>query len=261
MNVESLKRWFITIAIHPLTKVAASLITLSLALLLTMDWIVMPLYTHHREEVETPNVSKMRYEDAKRIAEQEGFEFVREEDRYSDEFSDGYVIEQSPPPHAMVKSGRTIRVVISRGEKRVFVPSLLERSQRDAELLLARNRLTLGDVTYDFSNVHPEGVIIGQSVPPGTEVSINTRVNLVVSSGAEPSEFIVPQLEGRTFDDAMHRIKQAGLRLGQITYTIVPDLLPDTVIRQSVEPNTIVERGASIDLELSSLPGSQGEVQ
>jgi serine/threonine-protein kinase len=137
------------------------------------------------------------------------------------------------------------------------MPNLTERSQRDAELILSRNRLALGEVNLDYSNVHPEGVVIGQSVPPGVEVSINSKVNLVVSMGAEPSEFIVPAVEGRTFDDALRRLKQSGLTVGQITYTVVPDLLPETVIRQSIEANTIVARGTAIDVELSALPGNE----
>jgi hypothetical protein len=36
----------------------------------------------------------------------------------------------------------------------------------------------------------------------------------------------------------------------------MPDLLPETVIRQSLEPNTVVEKGAPVDLELSALPGN-----
>ena len=83
---------------------------------------------------------------------------------------------------------------------------------------------------------------------------MNTKINITLSVGPEPEAFVVPQLEGRTLQDAVLKIQQAGLRLGQLTYTIVPDLLPETVIRQSLQANTIVEKGATIDLELSSLP-------
>ena len=100
-------------------------------------------------------------------------------------------------------------------------------------------------------------MVIGQSVPPNAEVSVNTRVNLVVSMGAEPSVFIVPAVEGRTFSDALQHLKRAGLQIGQITYTVAPALLPETVIHQSIPANTQVEKGAAIDLEISRLSGEE----
>jgi len=148
-------------------------------------------------------------------------------------------------------------VVVSRGERRVLMPSITERSIRDAELILSGQRLVLGEVTYQYSAIHPDGVVTGQSVPPNAEVSMNTRVNLVVSMGAEPSVFVVPVLEGRTFSDAMEHLKRAGLQIGQITYTVAPTLLPETVIHQSIPANTQVEKGAAIDLEISRLSGEE----
>ncbi len=235
-------------------RLAAGLFALALAFILLMDWIVMPLYTRHGQEVEIPNITRMRYEDAKATLENAGFAIIKEEERFSDELPFGYVLEQSPAPQAKVKYGRRVHVVTSRGEKRIPVPDLVGRSQREAELLLNQARLALGSVSYDYSSIHPEGVISWQSVPPRAEVAVNTKVNITLSVGPEPEAFVVPQLEGRTLQDAVLKIQQAGLRLGQLTYTIVPDLLPETVIRQSLQANTIVEKGAAIDLELSSLP-------
>jgi len=254
MNLEFFKCLFIAVVTHRFVKLVGGVIILLLVLVVLVDWVVMPLYTRHGQEMEMPNITKMRYEDAKRALELEDFEIVTEEERYSGEIPAGYVIEQSPQPHAKVKNGRRVYVVVSRGEKRVLMPNLMERSQRDAELLLSKNRLIPGVISYEYSNIHPEGVVIDQSVPPNAEVTINTRVHLTISVGTEPTEFVVPHLEGRSFDDALRRIKQAGLRVGQLSYTVVPDLLPETVIRQSIEANTIVEKETVIDLELSTLP-------
>ena len=256
MNAQTFRAWLLAALGNRYLKLAGLLVAVMLSLGLIFDWIVMPLYTSHGEELEMPNVTKMRYEDAKQALEAEGFVIVNDEERFSDQFPSGYIIEQNPPPHALVKSGRQVYVVVSRGKKRVLMPNLVERSQRDAELMLARNRLTLGEVTYDYSNIHPAGVVIEQSVPHNVEITNNTRVNLVISSGPEPAQFVVPAVEGRTFSDAMRLLQEAGLTVGQITYTIMPDLLPETVIRQSLEPNTVVEKGTAVDLELSALPGN-----
>lgn len=258
LHFAGLRRFLLALSHHPLARVAGMLFMIGMASVLIMDWIVMPLYTRHGDEVEMPNVTKMRFEEAKRPVEAAGFVLVKEEERYSDQHPNGYVIEQNPPPHTMVKPGRRVYVVVSRGEKRVLMPNLIERSQRDAELILRNHRLELGAVDQDFSSLHPQGVVIRQSVPPNAEVTTNTRVNITISIGGESAQYIVPAVEGRIFNDALKRIKEAGLRVGQITYTVAPDLLPETVIRQTPSASTVVEKDSAIDLELSTLPGDSG---
>lgn len=257
VRFAGLRRFLLAVTHHPFARVAGILFALATGSVLLMDWIVMPLYTRHGHEVEMPNITKMRFEEAKRPLEDAGFVLVREEERYNNEFPTGYIIEQSPLPHTMVKTGRRVYVVVSRGEKRVLMPNLIERSQRDAELILRNHRLELGTVDQDFSNLYQPGLVIRQSVPPGVEVTTNTRVNITMSMGGEPAQFIVPAVEGRIFSDALKRIKEAGLRIGQITYTVAPELLPETVIRQTPPANTVVEKESMVDLELSTLTANQ----
>jgi serine/threonine-protein kinase len=242
---------------QPFIRIPGLLAIIAMAGVLIMDWIVMPLYTRHGDEVEMPNITSMRYEEALRPIHEAGFVLVKEEERYSTQYPNGYVIEQNPPPHARVKPGRRVYAVVSRGEKRVLMPDLVERSQREAELILRNHRLELGAVEQGFSSLYPSGVVMRQSVPAGVEVTANTRVNITISMGGEPSQFVVPAVEGRLFNDALKRIKEAGLRVGNLTYTVAPDLLPDTVIRQSPSPNSVVEKDSAVDLELSTLPGEQ----
>ncbi|MEK7729433.1 MAG: PASTA domain-containing protein [candidate division KSB1 bacterium] len=258
LRFARLRRLLLALSQHHIARILGLLALIAMAGVLIMDWIVMPLYTRHGDEVEMPNVTTMRYEDAIRPLHEAGLLLIKEEERYSKEYPNGYVIEQNPPPHTRVKPGRRVYVVVSRGEKRVLMPNLIGRSPRDAELILRNHRLELGAIEQDFSSTYLPGEVMRQSVPPNAEVTTNTRVNITISSGGEPSQFIVPALEGRIFNDALKRIKEAGLRVGQITYTIAPDLLPDTVIRQMPSPNSVVEKDSAVDLELSTLPGDNG---
>ncbi len=256
---QKLRQWLLAALSHPLARLAAIAFLFGLALILIMDWILMPLFTRHNEEYEMPNITKMRFEDAKQPLKEGDFVLIKEEERHSDELPDGYIMEQSPAPHTKVKSGRRVYVAVSRGERRVFMPNLIERSQRDAELIISSRRLTLGDVSYQHSGLHPEGVVVAQSVPENAEVSPNTRVNLVVSMGMETTgNAVVPAVEGRMFKDALQMIKQAGLQIGQITYTFAPSLLPETVIHQSVPGENQVSRGTAIDLEVSRTTDENG---
>jgi len=237
-------------------KLIGSVVALFLAFALMLDWIIMPIYTKHSEGVEVPNVVSMRYEEAKSALEAEGFEIIKSDERFDEKYPVGYVVEQIPRPHASVKSGRRIYVVVSQGGRQVEMPLLVDRSQRDAELMLAKNNLRLGRIDSAFTD-RPLGVVAYQSVPVRAKIGMGTVVNITVSLGIEASDATVPSVAGLTYDDAVQLIRQAGMVIGQITYREVERLLPETVISQSLEANTIVKRGSKIDLELSTLPQSQ----
>jgi serine/threonine-protein kinase len=253
MNHQWWRDLIIAILSNRYVKLAGSIIALFLTFGLVLDWMIMPIYTKHGEAVEVPNVVSMRYEEAKSKLEDEGFEIIKSGERIDEAAPVGYVIEQNPRPHAGVKSGRRIYVVVSQGGRQVEMPQLVDRSRRDAELMLAKYNLKLGRVDSAFS-ARPLGVIAYQSVPVKARVGVGTVVNITVSLGLEPSDATVPDISGLTYDEAVQLIRQAGLIVGQITFKEVEELLPETVISQSLEANTQAKRGSKIDLELSSLP-------
>ena len=223
----------------------------------------MPIYTKHGEAVEVPNVTTMRLEDAKARLEQQDFEVVSGEERYNAQYPSGYVLEQTPRPAAMVKSGRRVYLVVSRGERRVEVPRLIGISERNAELSLSDSGLVLGEINYEYSqtdpdgnSIYPENSIMAQSPQEGVQVSQGRRVNITVSAGRVPNEFVVPSVDGRPFDEAAKMIRKAGLAVGSLRYEDVDDLLPETVIRQGLGAGTKVEKGTKVDLVVSRLSGN-----
>ncbi|MCB9512349.1 MAG: PASTA domain-containing protein [Deferribacteres bacterium] len=219
-----------------------------------MDMVVMPLYTRHGQAIPLPDVTKMMYEDAKAKLSDEGFKIIREEERYDSAIPSGYVIEQNPKGGALVKSGRQVYVIISRGELKVTMPDLTEKSIREATLQMNRLGLAIGSRRYEPSSYYFENVVMHQSISPGVEVSRGTRVDVTISIGDVAEEIVVPLVEGRTLDDAKERLGQKGFQIGTITYQEMASLLPETVIKQSIAAGTLVNREEKIDLIVSTLP-------
>lgn len=217
------------------------------------DFIIMPIYTKHGETLPLPDVTKIRYEDAKVALRAEGFNIVKSEERYDSRFPMGYVIKQVPAPGALVKSGRRVSVILSKGERRFEMPKIVGSSDRDSRLLLSKFGLRMGKKSYEYSSYYPKGVVTRQSITPGVEVPMNTFIDLTISLGSVPSVFIVPSVEGRTLDDARDIIKQAGLQIGSIRYQPMNALLPETVIKQSLQSGTEVPKDTRINLIVSSL--------
>ena len=106
---------------------------------------------------------------------------------------------------------------------------------------------------YEHSEHFHDGVVIHQSIPIGQEVKVGESIDLIVSLGQFPDKFIVPNLIGRSLQEAKKEIQQAGLALGNVSYQVENDFLPETVIAQSIEAGTEVSQGDTLSLLISKL--------
>jgi len=218
-----------------------------------MDLIVMPLYTKHGKELELPDVTELKYEEAKNLLESKKFKVVKDREKYNELYPKGVVLSHSPPPFTKVKKGRRIYLIISAGEQKVSVPDLVGRSERDAIFLLEKSSLQAGEIFYEYNNYQPRGVVAEQSIPQGTLVKKDTLVNIIVSNGRRPDRFITPDVVGRSLIQAKKMIRSAGLNVGEITTETYNDLVSGTVIRQSIEEGAEVEQGTVINLVINKL--------
>jgi serine/threonine-protein kinase len=112
----------------------------------------------------------------------------------------------------------------------------------------------LGDVEYLYSSDKPEGVVCEQSLVPGSMVSVNTPVNLVVSKGKPARVLEVPMLTGLSLEEARDAIRKAGFKVGLIRYVPTSDLNPFTIIDQAPRPGGRYDNPINIDLQVTSEP-------
>ncbi len=215
----------------------------------------MPAYTRHGQEISVPDLTNLFFEDARDKLEQMGLEIIEESKKFdvNNIFPIGVIMTQNPKPSSKVKKGRRVYVIVSKGEKAVEMPDLVNLSERNATFMLKNKGLQLGEIYYDFSG-KPNGVVIDQSIPTSTEISPGMFVDLTVSLGFYPDKFVVPDIINRNIKDAKKIIIKAGLTLGSISFEVRDDLLPETVIRQSLDANLEVMQGDTINLLVSKLP-------
>jgi len=230
-----------------------------IAFVLLLDKIIMPLYTKHGHEVRLPDVTGLSLEEAEILLRERGFRMVKDKEIYDSRFPKGYVVAQNPRPNAIVKKGRRIYLTISLGSRRVAVPDLIGKSDRDAELTLHSLGLEMGRKDYDFSEYYPRGVVMAQSIPSGDTVEVGTLVDVVVSLGSQTDRILVPNLVGKSLKEASEILMRTGLALGSVEYQIAPHLLPETVIEQSLRPGTEVDFGTAIDLIVSQIEEEEVE--
>lgn len=233
-----------------LIKYLASIGLLSLAILILFDLFVMNIYVRHDQNRYLVNVEKQGRERALQLLNAEGFKGLVYDTLYTNSQPPDIVIDQFPNPNTKVKSGRTVRLTITQPEKLVKVPDLINQSLRSAELILRQTGLKI-DTIYTEFNDQPKGTVVWQSPKGGDLLPKGQGLHLTLSEGSPPNSFMVPDLVGLSKDMAEQKLELAGLKLGKVYHQQDEDLLPYSVIEQSIQAGTVLERPQRIDITIS----------
>ena len=137
------------------------------------------------------------------------------------------------------------------GEDGTIVPNLVGSSKEEAETLLDEHELFIRVSGQQNSDQYEEGTIISQNLAEGLTVMKNTFIEVVVSIG--PRTVLVPNVVGQTLRDAEQLIENEGLTIGELQY-LDSNFPSGTVIRQSVQGETVVDNNSSIVLVVSRGP-------
>jgi len=221
----------------------------ALAVFLLLNDVALPLYVNHGGTLSVPNVSGLSLADARAQLEGAGLQPVEADTRPDPGHPPGTVIYQNPAPQALVKHGRRVYLTVSGGEAMVVVPQLRGRSMRDAKFALERYGLQLGSISFEPSTMYPENTIVAQSLGADTRITRGARVNITVSSGGGAGGGVsVPNVVGRTVNEAEKLLQAQGLNVGNITYQLSYELIPNTVVEQFPRAGESVPGGRKIDL-------------
>jgi serine/threonine-protein kinase len=213
----------------------------------------MPFYVRHGKSKKLVDVTSMDLKSAMIMIRTSGFKGVVTDTIYSNEVEPNIVLDQHPKPGSIVKKKRTVRLKISQSEKLVEVPNIIGQSPRSANLTLNKIGLKIGAVSKAFSSIFPEGVIIEQIPDSMQTLPKGYGVRVVISQGRSPDDILVPSLFGLSKEAAELELQKAGLRIGKIHYKQNEDLIPYTVLDQSISAGTILENPELIDVTVSVL--------
>lgn len=208
------------------------------------------------KEVPVPDVKGYQRDIAEEKITELGLKFKIQKEIYDSQYDEGYVVEQSVKPGDKRKVGYPIEVVISKGEKIVTVPSLINEAETDISIILEDNKLEVGDIQHVNSEL-PNGIIISQSPEPDTEVSVGSKVDFKVSKGPETSTVLMTNLVGTDIEEAKRDILSLGLVVGTIEYRNSDEYAENIVISQSIPAVSEVEENEEVNLIVSL--GPEGE--
>jgi beta-lactam-binding protein with PASTA domain len=241
------KETLIRLGIAAGTFVAGGLILLMLA-----DIIIMPAWTRQGSETEVPNVVDLTYQAAEVRLKDAKLDVVKGAEEYDPARPKGSVISQVPEGGEVVKTGRRVVLTLSKGSASAQVPSLEGYTLREARLMLEKEGLRQGSITWFEDDSRPDGVIIGSIPPQGTIMKLNAEVQLIVNRVETEMMVRVPNFIGLDIEKARELAEENYLLIGDINYTVNEKLLPETVMAQSVPDGISVKKWSSVNLTISA---------
>jgi len=242
-------------------NILAGFVVLIVLLLLFLG--SLDIITHHGKTMKIPAVVGESIDQARKTLETQGFEIVIQDSIYNDTIPPLQVIKQFPEADNLVKVNRTVYLTINRAlAPEIDMPNLLSMTFRNAEMVLRRYGLKLGDTVFkpDFArNSVLDQQFKGASVKPGTKIQQGSEITLVLGNGVG-LEFIVPDLFGLSYRDARAAISESGLIVGSVVPdNDVKDTMSAFVYRQNPDRYDYekqinhIRQGQIIDIWLSAL--------
>lgn len=203
------------------------------------------------EKVKVPDIKGLKYEDAKSKLKEYGLEAVDAGTEESKE-AEGTVLSFDPGSGTEVEKGSKVRIITSAGVTKFPMPDLTNKSQSEAEKTLKDNKLTNYKFEPVFSDTVKEGYVISTNPDKGEGVTEKTEITVNISRGKKIETTIVPDVIGKTSQDAAVEINKANLK-----YVISDKTEPTTdkskdgrVARTSHGVGASVVEGTTITLTL-----------
>ena len=181
---------------------------------LFINYILMPWFVHLGREISVPKVVGMSKDEAYELLRGKKLRLKVVEERYSEK-PYGEILEQHPPAGSMVKAGRWVKVVMSKGAEEVEVPELVGMEVSEARRFLLR--YGIGNVVVEEvvdENALP-GVVVKTVPPAGVKIKFADPVSLFVS--VQPPDTIkgyrMPDLVGKKYREVRTPLQKMGLAM------------------------------------------------
>lgn len=205
--------------------------------------------------VTVPDLRGRTFNAARRISDDAGVDVARGPWLYHPSVDSGAVLAQSPLPGQEVTRGAQVRVTLSAGRERRPVPQVGDLTAAQAQSLLQRTGFAVR-VRRILSD-RAEGRVLGVNPKEGTRLPVLSTVELTLSAGPPVvvvPTVAVPDLAGMPEPQARGALREAGLRLGEVSYEPGSSVPLGGIAAQSPAAGDSVRAGTSVRVTISGSP-------
>jgi len=202
-------------------------------------------------DVEVPDLSRLTAEEASSLLKKNGLILEEAAQRNDESVDAGRILAQDPAPGTAIKPQRKVKVVVSLGNKVNSIPELRGGAARKAQITLQQQGMKLGDQAYVYSRRVEENMVIAQDPLPESAGLRDAKVALLVSRGAPPRTYVMPDLKGRGETEVLAFLARAGVRTAPLRRDAASGAAPGTVAAQDPEPGFPVRTGDLVTLTIA----------
>jgi serine/threonine-protein kinase len=220
------------------------------ALVWVIDSVFLPKLVRESETAKVPNVIGKTQAEAEDMIIKTGLQFSKQSDQYSELIPSGNIINQIPKPDDVVKTGRTVYLIISKGKETVTAPFVVGQPLRTAKVNIMNAGLEVGKIEYDNSESFGTDTVMIQKPSAGRSIPYGSPIDIVVSKGND-KQVKIPQLIGSSIEEAKRTILESGLILGNSSFIKHDTYAPGVITNQNPQPGTLVNKGSAVDIIIS----------
>ena len=206
------------------------------------------------KNITVPDLLGENYELIKDEPEYSKFNIQLVTTEYSEKYATGEICEQTPKAGRLVKEHTKIEVKVSKGQKNIKMPDIVNKEIQTAISELKNLGLNAKIINI-FDDEIEKDIVIKTEPAAESNILLGSEVTIYVSSGAENKEIKVPDLNKFSLESAQKMLEDMKLQLGAVSY-VNSDQPKDVVLRQNPAPGQAVELGEAVDVQVSS--GEQG---
>jgi len=199
-------------------------------------------YTHHGESIIVPDLQGQQVDTLGAKLKAMLLDYRVIDSTFLPGKPSGIVLDQDPEPGQSVKEGRKIYLTVSRKiPPPVPMPDLIDLKLNIARGKLEKAGLQLGSIEY-----YPalgKDLVLRQlyqrkEIPAGVKIPKGSKIDLVLSDGIGETKVEVPNLIGRTLQEAKWTLTYIKLNLGYVEWDkSVKDSSTAVIYRQNPDFN------------------------
>ncbi|MGP2439985.1 Stk1 family PASTA domain-containing Ser/Thr kinase [Streptomyces sp. JW3] len=203
-------------------------------------------------KISAPNFVGQTKAEAKQQAVNADLKVAFTEDSCEDE-AKGKICSQDPGSGDTMDKDTTINLVVSTGAPKVEVPDVEGKSYSDAEAALKEAGFEVEQKTEESSE-EPD-TVLSQNPEAGTSKTKGSTVTLTVAK--ETSQVTVPDVTGKTPDEAKSLLEAQGLSLGSQSTEESSAQDEGKIFEQSLSPGSSADRGSTVDVKIAKKPAEE----
>ena len=208
-------------------------------------------------QVRMPDVRNLYIDDAVTELKKSDldFHFTYED---SETVEKDHIIAQQIEPDQIINKGTMVELYVSNGTDLIDLSSmgLIGMDQTAATALLDQNQMN-AVIQQDYSDTVEAGKVIrfeSQNPDNPLKAKAGQSVTLFISQGSEAEVRTVPDIQNISEDEAIARLTDAQLEIGEVTEEHSDTVEIGYVISQSIAPETMVKAGDAVGYVVSIGP-------